>query len=311
MRVSVVSLCEFLCSRFVPRHEPVKCCDIRELTDFIADKRRLLVLTGAGISTESGLPDYRSEDVGLYKRNGKSPPYVPISYQQFINNHRLRTRFWLRNYLGWEKMFALQPNSTHLTLKKMETLNKVFFIVTQNVDSLHEKAKSLNVVELHGSAYRVKCLSCSYSIKREFFQEALVTSNPYVDSASATIAPDGYVELQENDDIHFAVPDCPDCGDLLKPDIVFFGENIPKERLSEVSKLIHKCDSLLVLGSTLTVNSSYRIVHACHEMKKPIAIVNIGPTRGDNFALIKIDTRCGAILPLVFQELWHLESGLF
>lgn len=188
------SLVKYSTLHFVPKHEPVKSSDINTFKKFINDYSDILVLTGAGISTESGIPDYRSEEVGLYARNNNRP----VQYQDFVKKHQTRKRYWARNFVGWPKFSSVQPNKTHLALAKLENdQSKVLSIVTQNVDSLHYKAGSKKVVELHGSAYRVKCLNCNYQVSRHDFQKVLETLNPSMKETSDFIRPDGDVELSD------------------------------------------------------------------------------------------------------------------
>ncbi|CAH1393111.1 unnamed protein product [Nezara viridula] len=282
----------------VPKHSPISDCDVKNLSEFIYNNGKLLVVTGAGISTESGIPDYRSEEVGLYSRK-RLKPYRPIQHGEFVSDSRIRQRYWLRNYVGWPTFSKKEPNITHFSLTKLENKNKLVCIITQNVDSLHFKAKSKNVVELHGTAFRVKCLNCGMITDRNVFQDTLKKLNDGILIENCVTNPDGDVDIDENLEKHFTVPDCYNCGGIIQPDIVFFGGTIPKERHAYVEKIVDNSDSLLVLGTSLSVFSSYRILLRAHERKKSIAIVNIGSTRGEQFASLKISGRCGEILPLV------------
>ncbi|KAK3908958.1 NAD-dependent protein deacylase Sirt4 [Frankliniella fusca] len=279
---------------FVPKHLPVREEDIDKLDRLISVSRNILILTGAGISTESGIPDYRSEGVGLYARSTNRP----VQYRDFLKSEAVRRRYWARNYVGWPRFSSFSPNETHLSVRKLvNDIGIARCVVTQNVDSLHTKAKTRNVIELHGSAYRVVCINCDFKIERHAFQDLLANLNPDMQIIDQMIRPDGDVEMNQDQVEGFNIPSCPSCAGLLKPDIVFFGDNVPKNRVEQVRNEVQLCDTLLVLGSSLTVFSAYRIILQASELHKPIAIVNIGETRGDKHALIKISAKCGDVLP--------------
>lgn len=283
---------------FVPKHNPVQNVDVLRIKHFIISSKKLLVLTGAGISTESGIPDYRSEGVGLYARSSSRP----VQFQDFVKKEAVRKRYWARNYVGWPRFSSFLPNAIHSTLCDLELKYKVVScIVTQNVDRLHTKAGSKNVIELHGSAFNVMCLGCDNTIDRHHFQTILEELNPNMKGTTNMIRPDGDVEIPKEQEEGFVVPSCRHCGGILKPDIIFFGDNVPHTRVQAVKHEVENCDSLLVLGSSLTVFSSYRIILQAAELRKPIAIVNIGQTRGDKYANIKIDGKCGDIIPYCIQ----------
>lgn len=285
---------------FVPKHSSVCSSDVDNLLDFLNKSKKLLTVSGAGISTESGIPDYRSEEVGVYHRRVN---FKPIQHQEFISSEAVRKRYWLKNFIGWPTFSLKKPNATHFSLTALEEAQKLICIVTQNVDNLHYKAGSKNVIELHGSGYRVKCLTCDTKIDRHDFQEQLKILNPYHSVETFTMNPDGDVDIDENVVNDFIVPECQKCSGILQPDIVFFGGNVPRGKVERVNDFVQECDSVLVLGSTLTVFSSYRIILKAVECFKPIAIVNIGKTRGDSQASLKINARCGEILPSVCQKL--------
>lgn len=281
-------------SSFVPKHLPAKEEDIEKLGHWMTASRNLVVLTGAGISTESGIPDYRSEGVGLYARSTNRP----VQYKDFLKSEGVRKRYWARNYVGWPRFSSFQPNATHLSISKlMNEEGIVRSVVTQNVDSLHIKAKTRHVIELHGSAFRIVCLSCSFTMERHAFQNLLTELNPEMEIVQQTMRPDGDVEMSQDQVEGFNVPSCPSCKGVLKPDIVFFGDNVPKERVEAVRNEVKLCDGLFVLGTSLTVFSAYRIVLQAAELHKSIAIVNIGETRGDKLASIKINAKCGDVIP--------------
>ncbi|KAJ2942829.1 hypothetical protein O0L34_g15017 [Tuta absoluta] len=277
----------------VPKHKPPDQKDFEKLRDFITKHEKLLILTGAGISTESGIPDYRSEEVGLYARSN----HKPIQYQEFVKYPRVRQRYWARNFVGWPRFSAVQPNATHFAVRDLEKAGKVTSIVTQNVDRLHHKAGSKNVIELHGTGYIVKCMKCPYEISREDLQEELLRNNPEMESSFSMIRPDGDVELTPEQVSKFKTPMCPECEGPLKPDIIFFGDNVPKQRVEEIRNDVTRSDAIFVLGSTLTVYSSYRIVLQAKDEKKKIAVLNIGPTRADEIIDLKVSTKCGDVLP--------------
>lgn len=278
---------------FVPKHSPVNERDLKLLRDFVENHKNILVLTGAGISTESGIPDYRSEKVGLYARSN----HRPIQYQEFVRSATTRRRYWARNYVGWPRFSSSQPNGTHEAIQQLQDVGKVSCIVTQNVDSLHTKAGSTNVIELHGSAYRVHCLQCGTFYDRHKIQTELEETNDTFENIQSAMRPDGDVEISQEMVDKFRPPFCESCGGILKPDIVFFGDNVPKERVEKVKSSVEECGGLLVLGSSLTVFSSYRIILQAVEESKEICVVNIGATRADHLVDLKISAKCGDALP--------------
>nr|CAD7599725.1 unnamed protein product [Timema genevievae] len=297
--ISFKSKCSLHSLAFVPKHNPADEAEIEKLKHFLKYRENICVLTGAGVSTESGIPDYRSEEVGLYARNTNKP----VQYQDFVRSDQVRKRYWARNYIGWPRFSSFHPNQTHLALYQLEVpLKRVSCIITQNVDRLHHKAGSRNVLELHGTAFHVMCLGCDNRIYRNDFQTALAKLNPNMTIISKTIRPDGDVELSQDEVGGFEIPSCAKCGGILKPDIVFFGDNVPRTRLESVRRELKRSDSLLVLGSSLSVFSGYRIVLQARELNKPIAIVNIGTTRGDKHAHIKISAKCGDVLPKLCES---------
>ncbi|KAF2352337.1 Sirtuin family [Trinorchestia longiramus] len=257
---------------------------------------KLFVLTGAGISTESGIPDYRSEGVGLYATSSKRP----VQIKDFITKREVRQSYWARNYIGWPRFSVFQPNTTHKTLADWEEKGKVAHIVTQNVDALHQKAGSVKVTELHGTAHLVKCMQCDYSISRQDLQPLLASLNPHMTLASSqSIRPDGDVELTQEAVSKFMVPSCPACKGTLKPHVVFFGDNVPRARVEAVKDELRRCDALLALGTSLQVYSAYRFILLASELDMPMAAVNIGTTRGDKHLKVRVPARCGLVLPLM------------
>ncbi len=252
--------------------------------------RRTFVLTGAGISTESGIPDYRGPST-------KHRPRRPVQHREFVNEPHARARYWARSALGWPRFRAFEPNAAHAALARLEAGGAVHGLVTQNVDRLHTKAGSRRVLELHGSLYQVRCLSCGSSESRDGLQTRLLAANPGIVSWSFELAPDGDADLPAEALEGFTVPPCLRCGGVLKPDVVFFGDNVPAPRVAEAFALLEACDAVLVVGSSLHVWSGYRFVRAAAEAGKPIAIVNLGETRGDVHATLKVDARAGDVLP--------------
>ncbi|XP_063882708.1 NAD-dependent protein deacylase Sirt4-like isoform X4 [Scylla paramamosain] len=280
---------------FVPKHEPCQDGMLSQVQEFLDTTKRLFVLTGAGISTESGIPDYRSEGVGLYATSDRRP----IQYKQFVDSSKARQRYWARNYMGWPRFSSVTPNAAHTCLTAWERSGKLACVVTQNVDRLHHKARTSNVLELHGSAFNVVCMNCRRQVLRQYYQTCLTRLNPHLTLRPMEMRPDGDVELtQVPEEVdNFYVPPCEGCGGIMKPDLVFFGESVPQERVERVKRELAKCDALLVLGSSLYVYSGYRFILAGVERGMRMCGVNIGPTRGDPHFLFRIDARCGDVLP--------------
>jgi NAD-dependent SIR2 family protein deacetylase len=258
---------------------------------------RVAVLTGAGMSTDSGIPDYRGPD---------SPPSNPMTIQQFTSDPVFRQRYWARNHVGWRHMDHTQPNAGHRVLATLEHAGVVTGVITQNVDLLHTKAGSRNVVDLHGSYARVACLNCDYAMSRAALAERLEALNPgFVERAEAVgglaVAPDADAVVA--DTASFRYLDCPACAGMLKPDIVYFGESVPKDRVAQAYSLVDGAQALLVAGSSLTVFSGYRFVRHAATLGIPVAVVNRGRTRGDDLATIKVDGGCSELLTLLASEL--------
>ncbi|XP_066599517.1 NAD-dependent protein deacylase Sirt4-like [Prorops nasuta] len=283
---------------FVPKCKPINQEDVLRLKEFVNSNNKMLVLTGAGISTESGIPDYRSTGVGLYAKSTRKP----ILYQEFCSNESIRQRYWARNFIGWQRFSSTLPNNTHKAIKQLEDIGKINFIVTQNVDNLHSKAGSFNVIELHGTAFRVLCLTCNNKFSRHDFQTILDKLNPHIKADALMIRPDGDVDISEEHIKNFQVPPCENCGGNLKPDIVFFGDNVPRSIVEEVEKNVNDADALLILGTSLTTYSGYRIVLQASNNKIPIAIVNIGKTRADKNANLKVEAICGDIISKIIPN---------
>lgn len=258
--------------------------------------RRTVALTGAGISTESGIPDYRGEGT---RRRAKSP----IQYRQFVEEGAVRQRYWARSLAGWPRVAAADPNVGHRALARMEEAGCLQGVITQNVDRLHQQAGSERVVELHGALAEVTCLGCGRISAREALQRRLLRINPGWKEQTVQLRPDGDAELSGEAEQTFRVPACLRCGGVLKPNVVFFGENVPKKRVEAAWQLFEEAEVLLVLGSSLTVYSGYRFVLRAARADVPVAIVNLGPTRGDCQAVLRLNILLGKALLLLSHAL--------
>jgi NAD-dependent SIR2 family protein deacetylase len=257
----------------------------------------IAVLTGAGLSTDSGIPDYRGPD---------SPPSNPMTIRQFTSDPVFRQRYWARNHVGWRHMDSTLPNAGHRAVAALERAGVVTGVITQNVDRLHTKAGSTTVVDLHGTYTRVVCLDCGHTLSRMDLADRLEALNPgFVERAEKVggiaVAPDADAMVTETASFHYV--DCPQCGGMLKPDIVYFGENVPKDRVAQAYSLVDGADALLVAGSSLTVFSGLRFVKHAAAAGMPVAIINRGPTRGDGLATVKVDGGCSELLALLADEL--------
>lgn len=259
--------------------------------------RRVAVLTGAGVSTDSGIPDYRGPD---------SPPSNPMTIRQFTSDQLFRQRYWARNHVGWRHMDDTMPNAGHRALAALERAGVVTGVITQNVDLLHTKAGSRNVVNLHGTYAQVICLRCGHSMSRTALAGELEALNPgFIERAEAVgglaVAPDADAVVA--DTTGFRYLDCPHCGGTLKPDIVYFGESVAKHIVVQAYSMVDEADALLVAGSSLKVFSGYRFVRHAAALGMPIAIINRGATRGDDLATVKVDGGCSELLTLLATEL--------
>ena len=263
----------------------------------------VLVLSGAGISTDSGIPDYRGPETIKRKRK-------PIQHRDFVNLPEARRSYWARSSIGWPMVRDAVPNSGHRALADLESCGFVCGVITQNVDGLHQAAGSSDVLELHGSLYDVCCLACGAREARESVQRRLFDLNPRWSAMSSEIAPDGDVELPAELEKSFRIPACKECGGIIKPEVVFFGDSVPGEKVELAWRMYEESASLLVAGSSLTVFSGYRFVRAAARDEKPIIIVNAGDTRGDAHATIKSDARIGEVLPVLGSLLCADRSRL-
>ena len=261
------------------------------------------ILSGAGLSTESGIPDYRgpSGQARLARSAGNGQP---MTYQAFTGSAEARQRYWARSHLGWRHITGAAPNAGHRAVAALERAGLVVGIITQNVDGLHQAAGARNVTELHGSLHQVVCLSCWERSSREALDARLRAANPDWSAAlgaEPAVNADGDVALEETGG--FTVVDCLSCGGVLKPDVVFFGENVPKPRVEECFSLVSSSAAFVVLGSSLTVMSGLRYVRRASSLGIPVVIVNQGTTRGDELATARLDAPLGAALTALTREL--------
>ncbi len=264
--------------------------------------RRVAVLTGAGMSTDSGIPDYRGPD---------SPPSNPMTIRQFTSDPVFRQRYWARNHVGWRHMDETLPNAGHRALAALEHAGVVSGVITQNVDLLHTKAGSHTVVNLHGTYAEVICLDCGHTMTRAALAELLEAANPgflerTVKVGGIAVAPDA--DAIVGDTSAFTIIDCWSCAGMLKPNIVYFGENVPKDIVAQAYDLVDDADALLVAGSSLTVFSGFRFVRHAAARGIPVAIINRGSTRGDDLANVKIDNGCSPMLALLADELTAIPA---
>lgn len=255
--------------------------------------RTIAVLTGAGVSTDSGIPDYRGEG---------APVRTPMTFQQFLADPRSRKRYWAGSHLGWKRFDSARPNGGHRALVELEAAGLVDGIITQNVDGLHLRAGSRRVVDLHGSMDTVRCLTCGQSYARASIADRLAEDNPWLETPEAVeLSPDGDVQIHDVD--AFVVPACTVCGGILKPDVVFFGEFVPKEKFAEATALMQSADALVIAGSSLAVNSGIRLLEQANRRRLPIVIINRGQTKGDNRATVKIDAGTTETLQALLERL--------
>ncbi len=261
----------------------------RELAELVG-RGGVVVLSGAGLSTESGIPDYRGP-------TGLARGAQPMTYQVFTGDPQARRRYWARSHVGWRQVGDARPNAGHLAVAALQQGGQLSGIITQNVDGLHRAAGASDVVELHGSLHCVACLNCGDQTRRTALERRLVAANRSWHAGVGQQRPDGDVGLDEADIERFCVVDCAVCGGVLKPGVVFFGETVPAQRVARCFALVEAASALLVLGSSLTVMSGFRFVRRAARLGLPIAIVNQGPTRGDAAATVRVDAPLGRVLP--------------
>ncbi|KDP89054.1 NAD-dependent deacetylase [Cupriavidus sp. SK-3] len=262
---------------------------LADLHAFVRGHPRLLVLTGAGISTDSGIPGYRDAQ-GNWQRT------PPVQAQDFFRSHAVRQRYWARSMLGWPVLANAQPNAAHFALAQLQTAGYLRQLVTQNVDGLHQRAGSTGVIELHGHVGSVICLACGTRRARASLQSQLEAENPDLAALRALPASDGDAHLELASFEAVRIPACGHCGGVLKPDVVFFGESVPRERVDASMLALTQADALLVIGSSLTVFSGYRFCLAAGKLGKPVAAINLGQTRADALLALKVDVSCAAAL---------------
>lgn len=269
--------------------------DVERLVELLVG-RRVVALTGAGCSTESGIPDYRG--------NGHSPrSRSPIQHQPFLGQPEVRQRYWARSTLGWPRFAAARPNAGHQALAALEAAGALAGVITQNVDRLHQAAGSRRVVELHGALAEVRCLVCHSPEPRADLQARLVAANPSWLDRRVAATPDGDAELPAEEVARFRVVACLACGGPLKPEVVFFGGTVAPPVVASAWALLAEAEALLVVGSSLAVYSGFRFVRRAAEERLPIALVNIGPTRADELARVRVSASAGVVLSRVAARL--------
>ncbi len=262
---------------------------IDHLSRFVRQHARLFVLSGAGVSTASGIPDYRDKE-GRWKRN------PPVNARDFVGSAAVRRRYWARSLIGWPSIDRARPNPAHEALARLQAASYVRALVTQNVDGLHQRAGSEDVIELHGSISQGVCLEWAFELARSDLQRWLEAANPAYTRARTAIAPDGDADVDPTAWDDFKVPECPRCGGILKPDVVFFGDTVPRGRVAAAMEALEQAHAMLVVGSSLMLYSGYRFCKAAHQMRKPMAAINLGCTRADPLFTIKVERPCAEVL---------------
>jgi NAD-dependent SIR2 family protein deacetylase len=275
---------------------------VARLAEWVAD-RGVVVLSGAGLSTESGIPDYRGP-------SGAARSGTPMTYQTFTRDPVARRRYWARSHVGWRTIGDARPNAGHRSVARLQQLTVVDGIITQNVDGLHQAGGAHGVVELHGNLARIACLDCGSRCPREEHAARLTAANPDFAAAASRINPDGDVDLDDAALDGFTVVDCADCGGMLKPDVVYFGETVPPDRVSRSFSLVSGARTLLVLGSSLTVMSGRRFVLRAAKEGIRVAIVNQGVTRGEPYAGLTVDAPLGTVLTDLVRRIETVSSAL-
>lgn len=272
-----------------PVADAANLADVSELADLVG-RGGVVVLSGAGISTESGIPDYRGPTGATLRR------HAPMTYQAFLTDSAARRRYWARSHLGWRTISSAVPNAGHRAVAALEQRGRLIGTITQNVDGLHTAAGSREVIDLHGRLDRVLCLGCGASSTRTELDQRLTVANPDWKASAMAVKPDGDADVPEDELDRFLVVDCADCGGTLKPDVVYFGENVPSDRVGTAAAWVDSAAMLLVLGSSLTVFSGRRFVLRADKNGVPIGIVNVGPTRCDDLATVRLGSPLGSTL---------------
>ena len=272
--------------------DPTAAAAVSRAVDALAG-RRIAVLTGAGVSTDSGIPDYRGQG---------APRRTPMTAQQFLASEAARRRYWVGSHLGWRAFAASQPNAGHDALVDLERAGLAAGIITQNVDGLHVRAGNRRVVELHGTMRRVQCTHCGQVFDRRDLAQRVEAANPWITvPENIALGPDGDVLPSSSDG--FVIPDCTVCGGLLKPDVVFFGESVPRALVDDAARSLEAADAMLVVGSSLMVYSGYRFCEWAAKSGKPIAAINIGKTRADALLALKVEAPCSDALERLIEHL--------
>ena len=268
---------------------------LEALSERFRGARRVVALTGAGVSTDSGIPDYRDAEGGWKHRR-------PIQYRAFMDRSAARQRYWARSMAGWPRMRDATPNLAHQALTRLEHAGALHYVITQNVDGLHQRAGSRRVIDLHGRLDTVACQDCGQRLHRDAIQELLQAANPGLDPGVEALAPDGDAELAAGAAAGFQVPHCPACGGLFKPEVVFFGERVPAATVADAFARLDEADLLLVAGSSLMVWSGYRFVRHAAAAGIPVAIIGHGRTRGDPEATFRVHGACGTLLDALARD---------
>ncbi|SAK58131.1 NAD-dependent deacetylase [Caballeronia pedi] len=269
---------------------------MQQLHEFVERYPRLFVLSGAGISTESGIPCYRD-------REGERTGRAPILLKDFLGSDYARRRYWARSLIGWPVVASAQPNGAHHALRALAARSRVLRLVTQNVDGLHTRAGNPDVIELHGNIGRVRCIECGERHTRAAVQRLLEAANPDFVGHTAPAVPDGDAHIEDLDFAAFDVPGCTRCGGVLKPDVVFFGESVPRALVDDAARSLEAADAMLVVGSSLMVYSGYRFCEWAAKSGKPIAAINIGKTRADALLALKVEAPCSTALEGLIERL--------
>ena len=269
---------------------------LNRIGTFLAENETVVVLSGAGVSTASGIPDYRD-------RHGNWKQARPMQFGEFRSSVSARKRYWARGFVGWQRFARAKPNAAHRALADLESMGKVETVITQNVDGLHTHAGSRRVIDLHGNLEKVRCIDCDKSHQRERYQQALRRANPHWHAEVFRYQADGDAVLAEEHLEAFSVAGCPACGGTVKPDVVMFGESVPDARVQRALAAVDRATALVVVGSSLMVYSGFRFARHASASGKPIAIVNQGRTRADELATVKVEQDCGTALSAALRQM--------